>query len=263
MNKQLTCTHKSKRFVASLLILFSFNIVQAQPLSDEFSDKNSLQNWKRFYLEEGWPDMMKRIEIKEGCLEMEPWTSGWYADYHAPFVFKEIAGNFSVETRLLVSGVDSVSPTSIWSLSGLMIRAPRTTTSENWIPKGENWIFLTTGVARSIDRPVFETKTTVNSKSTLKLHPNKLDWVQLRIARTDTVFALYFKYDQDDDWTQIEQFSRPDLPQKLQVGINTYTDFYSAKPSLMKDLKKYNTTVVKYGKPDLLVRVDYVRFKSQ
>ncbi len=246
-------------FILGPLIVLSTRI-EAQQLSDDFSNELSLQNWKRFYIEEGWPDMMKRIEIKDGFLEMEPWTSGWYADYHAPFLFKEITGDFSVECRLLISGVKKANPSATWSLSGLMVRSPREISSENWVPKGENWIFLTTGVARSVDRPVFETKTTINSKSTLKLHPNKLDWVQLRIVRTATLFTLYYKYDQDVDWIQIEQFSRPDLPPKLQVGINAYTDFYSAKKELMNNLKKYNSTVVKYGNPDLLVKVDYIRF---
>ncbi len=256
----MTCANKTKLFTVGLVVFFSLNSAWAQQLSDEFSDKESLRNWKRFYQEEGWPDMMKRIEIKKGFLEIEPWTSGWYADYHAPFVFKEIAGNFSVETRLLVSGTSSAFPTTTWSLSGLMVRAPRDISTDDWTPEGENWIFLTTGVARSVDRPVFETKTTVNSKSVLELHPNKLEWVQLRIVRSSDVFTLYFKYDNEDNWTQIEQFSRPDLPQKLQVGINAYTDFYSAGRELMGDLLKYNTTVVKYGNPDLFVKVDYVRF---
>ncbi len=250
---------KTTLILLCLFTMLAFRI-EAQQLSDDFSNNTSLKDWKRFYQEEDWPDMMKRIEIKDGFLEIEPWTSGWYADYHAPFLFKEIAGDFSVECRLLVSGVKSTAPSTTWSLSGLMVRSPRDISSKDWKPKGENWLFLTTGVARSVDRPVFETKTTVNSRSTLQLHPNKLDWVQLKIVRTSTLFTLYYKYDQDDDWTQIEQFNRPDLPQTLQVGINAYTDFYSAKKELMSDLKKYNTTVVKYGNPDLLVKVDYIRF---
>ncbi len=235
--------------------------VQNTKLSDEFNDPKSLSQWERFYQTEQWPDMMKRIEIKDGMLIMEPNTCGWYADYHAPFIFKEVTGNFTAITRLKVSGLTSAVPKTTWSLSGIMIRAPRNITSKTWSANGENWMFLTTGFADDLKQPVFETKTTVNSKSKLKLHPNKLDWVSLKIDRKGGVFTLFYRYDEQDEWTQIETFVRNDLPQTLQVGLNAYTDFYSAGKELMSDYFKYNTTVVNYGKPDLRVKVDYFRIQ--
>ncbi|WP_299363613.1 hypothetical protein [Winogradskyella sp.] len=232
---------------------------QKLDLSDEFSDSKSLKNWKRFYEEEKWPDMMKSIEIEDGMLVMEPNTSGWYADYHAPFIFKELTGNFTVTTRLKISGLNSEVPKATWSLSGIMIRAPRDITPKSWTPNGENWMFLTTGFARDLVQPVFETKTTVNSKSKLKLHPNKLDWVSLKADRKGGVFTLSYRYNEKDQWTVIETFVRNDLPKTLQVGLCSYTDFYSAGKELMDDYYKYNTTVVNYGSPDLRVKVDFFR----
>ncbi len=252
-----------KKIISIISLLFFVFFLKGQnhsKLSDNFTASASLDDWKRFYQNEGWPDMMKRLWIEEGFLYLEPYTSGWYADYHAPFLFKEIKGDFVVRTRLLVSGLKDVSPKATWSLSGLMVRAPRDVNPKNWAPKGENWIFLTTGIADNIQQPVFETKSTINSKSKLKLHPNRLDWVELKIIREGARFTLWYKYE-GESWNKIEEFFRPDLPSKLQVGLNAYTDFYSAGKSLMGDLLKYNTTVVKYGKPDLLVKVDYVIFE--
>lgn len=240
---------------------FDSDKMQKTNLSDEFTNAKSLKNWKRFYQEEDWPDMMKKIHIEKGMLILEPTTCGWYADYHAPFVFKEVTGDFTATTRLKISGLKSKVPTTTWSLSGIMVRAPRDITHKTWTPNGENWMFLTTGFANDLNQPVFETKTTVNSRSKLKLHPNKLDWVSLKINRKENVFTLFYRYNDKDKWTLIETFVRDDLPKRLQVGLNAYTDFYSTDKALMRDYYKYNTTVVNYGKPDLRVKVDYFRFE--
>lgn len=241
---------------------YTSNTLIAQPnkiLSDEFESSISLKKWKRFHKQEGWPDMMKTLEIKSGQLILQPNTSGWYADYQAPFLFQEIKGDFIVETKLKVEGYKTKWPQTTWSLSGLMVRAPKTTSANNWQPNQQNWLFLTYGVARKLNQAVFETKTTINSKSRLKLHPTKLDWVQLKIERKASTFTLWYKFEKQA-WVNLETFERPDLPAKLQVGLNAYTDFYSAGKELMSNVYKYNTTVVNYGKPDLKVLVEYVRF---
>lgn len=229
-------------------------------LSDDFEDPGSITNWQRFYQAEDWPDMMEHLSISDGMLVMMPHTSGWYADYHAPFLFKEVEGDFTVTSRLKILGRKGEVPTATWSLSGLMIRAPRDITKDTWTPNKENWLFLTTGFADDLDQPVFETKTTVNSRSRLQLHPNTLDWVELRVVRKGSFFTLFYRYE-SEEWTQIEQFNRPDLPETVQVGLNAYTDFYSAGRELMRDYMRYNTTIVTTGNADLKVLVDYVRFE--
>ncbi len=257
------------KLIALLVVLLAAtNDLTSQKLqelffADEFDTPSSLSEWKRFYQVEGWPDMMKHIEVKNGFLIMEPNTSGWYADYHAPFVFKEVTGDFSVTTRLKISGLRTDIPETTWSLSGIMIRAPRNISPKDWEPNGENWMFLTTGFANDLNQPVFETKTTINSTSRLKLHPNKLDWVSLKIVRNGGTFTLFYRYDDLNDWNKIETFQRNDLPETLQVGLNAYTDFYAAGKELLGDYYRYNTTVVTYGKPDLRVQVDYFRIENR
>jgi regulation of enolase protein 1 (concanavalin A-like superfamily) len=196
---------------------------------------------------------------ERGALYLEPLTSGWYADFHAPFLFKEVTGDFVATARLRVSGLASDVPRTPWSLAGLMVRAGRDVGPRTWTPGGENWLFITAGVADDVSAPVLETKTTVNSRSRLRLHPARAGWVELRIARRGAAFELLSRHD-GEDWVVRERFERPDLPATVQVGLNAYTDWYTAQP-LHGDPLRFNTTVIRDGKPDLALRVDYVRFE--
>ena len=56
-----------------------------------------------------------------------------------------------------------------------------------------------------------------------------------------------------------DRFDRPDLPATLQVGLNAYTDWYHAR-SMHDDPRRFNTTVLTDGTPDMGLRVDWVRF---
>ena len=227
-------------------------------LSDEFGAPESLAAWSRFDAAEGWPDMLKRAEVKGGNLVLEPWTSGWYAEFHAPFLFKEVSGSFVATARVRVRGKEAEIPSEAWSLAGLMVREPRPQSGAKWEPRGENWLFLTTGIAHEIGKPVFETKTTVNSRSNLKLHPAKSGWVDLRIVRLGPNFILMSRYD-GEGWQVRERFFRLDLPRTLQVGLNVYTGWNSALDFQDKP-EKFNTTVLRDRKADAILEVDYIRF---
>ena len=68
---------------------------------------------------------------------------------------------------------------------------------------------------------------------------------------------LASRYD-GEDWIPRERFDRPDLPATVQVGLNAYSDWWTAK-SLHGDPLKFDTTVLADGKPDLRLRVDWIR----
>ncbi|MEM9051388.1 MAG: hypothetical protein AAGC47_04975 [Bacteroidota bacterium] len=237
----------------------SIQIYAQDDISFDFNTKGELDSWNRFYQVEGWPDMMKSIRIEDGKLILEPYTCGWYADYHAPFLYHEVEGDFEVTTKVEIKGVHGERPESAWSLSGLMIRAPRNDNSHTWKPGGENWLFLTTGIANDLDQPVFETKTTINSKSALRLHPNKMEPVELKIRRAGNEFVLSYRYP-SEEWKEIERFHHPHMPRTVQAGINAYTDFYGASDELRSDYKKYNMTVLDVN-PDLRAEYEYFRIE--
>lgn len=233
--------------------------VATAAFADEFDTPASLQHWTSFEAAHGWPDHARRVEVKDGVLELVPWTSGWYAEFHAPFLHREISGDFLVTTRIAANGVNREVPTSAWSLAGLMVREPRAVTPQSWEPRAENWLFITTGVADRVDTPVFESKTTVNSRSNLKLRPARAGWAELGIARIGPTFLLLVRQG-DEPWRVHERFYRMDLPRTVQVGLVAYTDWDSAG-ELQKDPQRFNTTVMRDGKPDLVARVDWLRYR--
>jgi hypothetical protein len=231
------------------------------PLTDEFTAPASLAGWRQYHEAEGWPNMLRRAEVRPGGageLYLEPTTSGWYADFHAPFLYKEVAGDFEVTARVLAEGLRGGVPRTAWSLGGLMVRAPRAVTAATWTPAGENWLFITAGVADDVGRPVLETKNTAASRSALRLHPVRAGWVELRVRRAGASFELASRHP-GEDWVVRAQFARPDLPATLQVGINAYSDWNHAAP-MHNDPARFNTTVLQDGTPDLGLRVDWVRF---
>ena len=233
-----------------------------QGLSDEFGDEKSLANWKQFHEAEGWRSMIKSIDVNKttaGSLTLEPSVAGWFEEYQGAYIFKEVTGNFFVSARVKTRGRETEMPTMLWSLAGLMVRAPRPdSTKDKWQPRGENWLFFTTGVADPVTQPVFESKTTGNSKSNLKLRPAKTGWVELGIARVRSAFILVYRFDGETKWTVHERFHRRDLPRTLQVGINAYSGGYTHEE---QDPFKFNTMQSKNGKADLVLNVDYMRFR--
>ena len=233
------------------------------PLSDEFDDAASLARWRSHAEAEGWPEMARAADVDRtapGALYLEPHTSGWYADFRAPFLFREVTGDFVATTRVRAAGKSSPVPTVPWSLAGLMVREGRSTSMATWEPRGENWLFATTGVAERPGEPVLETKTTVNGRSALTLHPVKAGWIELRIARVGPDFLVLYREEGASEWTVRERFFRPDLPPTVQVGIAAYTGWNSMR-EYWNDPAAYNRQVLKDRDADLAVSVDYVRFE--
>lgn len=247
-----------KKLVLIFLLTFPLAAQDLASLSDEFAGAASLAKWTRFDAAEGWPDMLKRAAVEDGKLVLEPWTSGWYAEFHAPFLYQEVSGPFTVTARLRVRGKEGELPSEPWSLAGLMVREARPNSGKQWEPRAENWLFLTTGIAFETGKPVFETKTTVNSRSNLKLAPARAGWIELRITRQGPNFTLLSRYD-DEEWQVRETFFRSDLPRTVQVGLNVYTGWNSAL-DFQNDPVKFNTTVLKDRKADAILEVDWVRF---
>ncbi len=231
-------------------------------LSDEFDDAHTLGNWQDHAAVEGWPNWIETADVNTtsaGHLYLVPRSSGWYQDYRGVFLFKEVTGDFDVTTRIQATGKDTPIPQRPFSLSGLMVRAPRQVTMETWEPGHENWLFITTGYGDNAPerkgKPQIETKTTKNSKSTLILRLSQTGWVDLRIVRVGTTFLMLYRWE-GQSWAISQRYERPDLPQTLQVGLNAYSSWSGSED----DALAFNRT----ADPvlgDLVVRSDYVRFR--
>jgi hypothetical protein len=231
-------------------------------LSDEFDGAASLGRWTSHGAAEGWTEMIRTVDVDRtarGALYLEPTVSGWYADFRGPFLYQDVTGDFVATTRVLARGKGSDLPSTTWSLAGLMVREPRTTTAASWQPRAENWLFATTGIAAQPNQPVIETKTTVNGRSALNLHPVPAGWMELRIVRVRADFLVFYRPEGAAEWTLRERFHRPDLPRTLQVGVNAYSG-WDLVPELWNDAATFNCTVLADRPTDLAAEFDYVRF---
>ncbi|MCA9177869.1 MAG: hypothetical protein KDB14_25555 [Planctomycetales bacterium] len=258
-------------------------------LSDEFDNAATLGDWSRINVTEGWnADQLEAWDIdgtQPGRMTMIPHTAVWYQDWRGPMVFKELTGDFVVTSEVHIgdrddvgdSDPDDVPDDAQFSLGGVMIRTPRAITSPaDWSPgsgaddgtnNGENYVFLSMGHADDGAQFSLEVKTTRNSNSQLELTPLGSDTATIQLARIgNTVLALYRLPGQD--WVVHRRYDRPDMPETLQVGLVTYTDWGKAgdfdpffqnshvlEPGITPD-----PTPAEPFNPDLVAGFEYMRF---
>ncbi len=256
-------------FLLQLAVLFTVIQASAQlastpELNEEFNSEKYLSDWTWLHTKEGWPDKVRKKELKDGKLILDMGTSGWFADKNAPFLFREIKGDFDVRARIKASGLQRDIAETLWSLGGLMVRVPKPDTKDQWKPKEENWMFMTTGVAEEPGKQVIETKYTINSKSNLKLRDAKAGWIVLRIVRVGNAFIMLYKYDQDKQWIVHDRFYLVDWPQVLQVGVNGYTNSMAVPSNILwgDPFKFNNESYDHFGKPDFQLTIDYIHFQK-
>ncbi len=277
------------------------------PLSDEFDSAASLTNWQRLNTTEGWAaDKLETHDVDTsvaGKMRIMPYTTSWYRDLTGPLVYKEVTGDFVVTTELDVQrrGGAAGRPVPQFSLGGIMIRTARSITAAapvpaaapstvlpwppsgyttEWTPGTENYIFLAFGNAignTPANQWSYEVKTTIDSNSTLYYNslgvPADEGRVTLQAVRRGNVFVLLRKHGPSGDWIVENRYTRPDMPQTLQVGITTYTDWNNIQANSMfggnSDFQgqyHHNRNVMTAANgfsvnPDLVVDAEYFRFQ--
>lgn len=235
-------------------------------LSTVFDTPASLAGWQQ-HMVPGFSAKWRAPRIEDGRLVLQPTSSGWFEDMQAGHLYRTIEGNFIVTAKMRVEGTRAQLPQTLFSLAGIFIRAPREgLTAANWQPGRENWVFFSLGTASPAGTPQFEIKTTYNSLSTLKISPAALVYaggqtrdVELRIARQGELFSLLYRIDGQSEFTLLDQFIRPDLPQRLNVGLTAYADWGSAAP-IYPDFARYNTQAPAMN-ADLIARVERIDFR--
>ena len=100
----------------------------------------------------------------------------------------------------------------------------------------------------------------MNSRSNLKLRPAQAGLDRTRHRPASGLSLLLLAARARQSWRVHERFHRSDLPRTLEVGLIAYTDWNSAG-ELQRDPQRFNTTVLRTGKPDLRARVDWVRYR--
>lgn len=229
-------------------------------LSDEFDAVGKPKGWKFVHETEPLGNSPIAVcEVKEsGWLTLMPRTSTWYRDYRGALMYKEVTGDFSVTTHMRVSGRGgNRPPQSQFSLAGLMVRTPRAVNAQNWTPGRENYLFFSIGSADQTGTWQHEAKTTTNSDSQLRTWPIRGGEAVMRITRRGSEFTLATQ--EGGSWQVQGRYQRPDMPQTIQVGICTYTDWPSASQLQPRD---HNATTIQGGNPDLRAQINYVRFEK-
>lgn len=223
-------------------------------LSDEFGDATTLANWHDVHQTEGWgaaAAQLNELSIngsQPGRMVQQPHSSVWYQNWRGPMRFQNVTGDFVFTTEVHITDRDDIGgsdPDDVpgdgqFSLAGAMIRTPRdiTNPATDWQPgsmaddgtnNGENYVFLSLGYGAGPNEFSLEVKTTRNSNSQLELTPlgPTANTATVQIARIgNSIITLYQLPGQD--WQVHRRYSRPDMPQTLQVGLVSYTDWQKA-----------------------------------
>jgi hypothetical protein len=247
------------------------------PLSDEFDAPATLAEWQRVHVVEQWnAEQLETYDINTsvaGRLLMVPYTCTWYQDLRGPMAFKTVTGDFAMTTAVRSTGRDGASvPLTQYSLGGLMIRTPRNITPATWTSGGENYVFLSLGYGNVLPRTFqYEVKTTLNGISTLNLSTAPGPEARLRLVRIGGA-VITLRREPGQPWVVHRRYPRPDLPDTLQAGMVTYTNWEKAsdftpfnhnRTSLHLPLPPdiTNPTPAEPFQPDLRTEYDYVRFR--
>jgi hypothetical protein len=268
-----------KRAVAPAIVplflaakLFAFD--DLTELSDEFDSASTITNWHRIYQTEGWSNnVLEQFDINTshpGRMFMLPHTSSWYAEWRGELTYKTVTGDFVITTDVEPrSRSGSGAPQSLYSLAGIMVRAPRAMTNPTqWTAGGQNYVFLSLGAASDPGQFQFEVKTTENSQSTLHITPG-VARAQIQVARLGG-HLIMLRRNEGAAWTIHRRYSRPDMPATLQAGLTVYTDWsiceqvgfqFQNTNILTNGLRLPNGQTLAGCQPDLAASFDFVRYQ--
>ncbi|MBI5885534.1 MAG: DUF1349 domain-containing protein [Deltaproteobacteria bacterium] len=224
-----------------------------QDLAD--GDGEKLYGWK--VLNSSSASLMDMNMTYSGSLVVALNTANtyfWDEVFSAPFVYKEVAGDFDVETHIEANhNKDN-------ELAGLLLRDTR----------GEeaNWVSFFVG--HSGGRQVNYITNTKNGKSSFVMP--KTDNFYMRVTRIGEILSLYSKRGVDDPWMLRARYARPDFGRVLEVGLavqaNNASGTYMARFDYMrlKDVghiyankREGQIDVMGYGPDKLSVSVNALR----
>ena len=144
--------------------------------------------------------------------------SVWFLNDQGPMVYRHLAGDATVaaSVRARKHTDPSAAPDMEWQFAGIMLRDPA---GGAWMAR-ENYVFNVIGFC--CGELQIETKSTVNGKSFI--HSKKWEGgdADLSIERNGAKFVLRARRDASDPWQELVTYDRPDLPERLQVGLIVY-----------------------------------------
>jgi hypothetical protein len=163
------------------------------------------------------------VSVTGGALHLIPTMTGgpnvWFDAGEGPLVYKEVTGDFDVQTTITVRDPANTSnpPPTQYRLAGILARDPAGS------PASSNTVHVALGAGAAVQGTCYEYKSTDDSSSTWVATPTASASAQLRLRRSVNTVEMYWRAVSGDSWTMIQSFNRPDLPATLQIGPMIYS----------------------------------------
>ena len=138
-------------------------------------------------------------------------TDMFNAVFNAPFIYKEVTGDFDIEVYM-----DSSGPASNYEGGNLVARDPDASAGEDHVRICQYW---TGGEGGHL---AIWAGNTANGTSAEGYNAEATN-PYMRMTRVGNVFTLYSKAALNDAWTQRAQYTRNDFAETVQLGIGATT----------------------------------------
>jgi len=166
----------------------------------------------------------------EDTITMIPIMKGWWEDEKsAGMLFKEMNGDFSIETKIDITKTNSAEmPDKGFQQAGIIIRKKD--------DQKENYVFLSIGTGGN-PTPKISFKKTSESKS--KTFTEKLEDMNgwLRMEKKGNKLIASYKSEINSEYKKIGEFSNDWLNTQFQIGLAAYTGFPGDGPKMKPDMK--------------------------
>ena len=178
--------------------------------------------WDGEGVRDGWawyrPELV-RADLDDARLAMTCLReSAWYRNSRGPMLFRRVAGDGAVSVTVRTRKASDAQryPDDQWQFGGVILRDPG---SDAWLAS-ESYVF--NAVGHRFDRLAIEAKSTRHGYSEVLAH----DWdsgdAELSVDRRGASFTMRARSAGAEQWTDVCNFDRPDLPPVLQLGIMAY-----------------------------------------
>jgi regulation of enolase protein 1 (concanavalin A-like superfamily) len=153
----------------------------------------------------------------------------WEDDKSGGMLFKEMNGDFSIETKINISKSNTVEmPDKGFQQAGIIIRKKD--------DQKENYIFLSIGTGGN-PTPKVSFKKTSDSKS--KTFAEKTESMKgwLRIEKKGNKLIALYKSIGGNEYKKIGEYSGDWLNSEIQIGLAVYAGFPGDGPKMKPDMK--------------------------
>ena len=153
----------------------------------------------------------------------------WEDDKSGGMLFKEMSGDFSIETKIIITKSNTVEmPDKGFQQAGIIIRKKD--------DQKENYIFLSVGTGGNPTPKISFKKTTESkSKTFAEKMENMNGW--LRLEKKGNKIIAYYKAENNNEYKKIGEFANEWLNAQFQIGLAAYTGFPGDGPKMKPDMK--------------------------